>query len=72
MNSEDITRRMDRVKSELGMLIDDLRNNDEGAIEPICWNCAKAQILYLPGSFTPVYKPCPLWRSGKACAFEVR
>jgi len=73
MDSEEIARRMEHVIGDMGELIDELKSNRLGKfIDPVCWNCAKAHKTYLPGCYTPVYKPCHIWRTTKKCDFEPR
>ena len=72
MGSKNITKRMDRVREELDALREDLKTERSEFVDPVCWNCAKAHKIYLPGHYTPVYKPCDIWREDKKCAFEPR
>ena len=72
MNSKNIKQRMDRARDDLSEIMEDLETTRSEFVDPVCWNCGKAHKIYLPGSYTPVYKPCEIWREDKKCAFEPR
>ena len=75
MDSKEIADGLEHVIGDMMPLIDELKGKPGrlgSFIDPVCWNCGKAYKTYLPESYTPVYKPCEIWRKDKKCDFEPR
>jgi len=71
MDSEELIKRINIAIGDMDALIEVLKRPTTAAfIDPVCWNCAKAHRIYLPGCSQPIYKPCDIWHRDKKCAFE--